>query len=66
MTIEELGNILRDMCKARWGGGKSVAIHLFGIQYRKDIEMVPGNGVIPRIVEHSGIGRPIKPRSAKA
>ena len=57
MSIEELGNILRDMCKARWGGGKVVAIHLFGIQYRQEIEAVPGSGVIPRIVEHSGIGR---------
>ena len=57
MTIEELGDILRDMREEEWGGGLSVAPHLFGIQYRKDIEYIPGstNQVVLAIVRHAGI-----------
>ena len=58
MTIEELGDILRDMREKEWGGGGVVAIHLFGIQYRQEIEAVRirEGRAIPRIVEHAGIG----------
>ena len=62
MTIEELGDILRDMCAQEWGGGKTVAMHLFGIQYRQEIEAVKKRErrAIPRIVEHAGLNPPNK------
>ena len=60
MTIEELGDILRDMREKEWGGGGVVAIHLFGIQYRQEIEAVRirEGRAIPRIVEHAGLNPP--------
>ena len=49
MNERELGKILREMYDKEWGGGKAVAVHLFGIQFHKEIDAL-GRGAVQRIV----------------
>ena len=54
MNERELGNILREMYDKQWGGGRVVAIHLFGIQFHNEIDALGGSAA-QRVVRESGI-----------